>query len=110
MSFKKIIKTAQINEFHNHIAPGNYELYFTTNELKKYASKKNNGSLLARYLLKKEIIAKSEQKLTFTEIEILNGKNNKPTLKIKNNILPLKFSFSISHTKNEVAIILVTEK
>ena len=68
--------------------------------------------MAARYLLKKEIIKTLNLQSKLTDIEIVNDNLGKPVLQFINQPhknLP-SFSFSISHTKNEVAIMLVIEK
>jgi len=112
MNYDKITKTAKISEFEKQVKPADYPSVFTENEIDRYATKKSKGSLTARYLLKKEIIKTLNLHQTFTDIEIVNNNTGKPVLQFIN--LPGKnlpsISFSISHTKKEVAIMLVIEK
>ncbi len=112
MNYEKITKTAKISEFEKQVKPADYPSIFTENEINRYATKKSKGSMAARYLLKNEIIKKLNLEPKLTDIEIVNDNTGKPVLQFINQSdknLP-SFSFSISHTKNEVAIMLVIEK
>jgi phosphopantetheinyl transferase (holo-ACP synthase) len=109
MTYKKISNQLSISEFNKTIIPIRYPEYFTKTEIETYSKKKSKGSFAARYLLKKELIQNFFPDLQYTDIEILNTNSGIPTMNFPNNtsVNPVNIKFSISHTKEIVAIILV---
>ena len=112
MSYKKYLLTYSIKEFINFIKDENYQRYFTEKEINVYGKRKNKGSLAARFLIKKHIIKQLNVDVNYTDIEILNNDFGKPTLKIhiKPDIETEHIYFSISHTKEQVSVIVVYDE
>ncbi len=107
-NYNKITKIFFLEDFQKSVDKRKYKDFFTINEINQYASRKNKGGLAARYYLKNEIIKYCNNKIKFTDIEILNDKYGKPLLSVKNkNIVVKDISFSISHTKTHIAIIII---
>ena len=111
MSYKKYLYTYSIKEFVNLIKEDSYQKYFTEEEINVYGKRKNKGSLAARFLIKKHIIKQINTVENYTDIEILNNNFGRPTLKIlKADIETGQIFFSISHTKEQVSVIVVYDK
>ena len=106
--YNKITKIFSLEDFHKSVDKKKYKDFFTTEEIKRYASRKNKGGLAARYFLKKEIIEYYKNEIKFSDIEILNEKSGKPVFCIKKKEETARnIFFSLSHTKTHIAIIII---
>ncbi len=106
---KKIVRRMAIADFLSKVPPEDFLSFFTDNEMGRYAKRKGKGGLVARYLIK-EILMDEFLDLDFKEIEILNTDGGKPEVhflsaKPKKNIF-----VSLSHTKTEVAVIVMIDE
>lgn len=111
MSYKKYLYTYSVKEFENSIKEDSYRIYFTEEEINVYGKRRNKGSLAARFLIKKHIIEQINAVKNYTDIEILNNNFGRPTLAIhKAGIETGQIFFSISHTKEQVSVIVVYDK
>ncbi len=111
MTIQKHTKTINIEDFNTKINKSLYPKYFTQNEIAAFSNKRKKGSLAARYLIKEILIKNFNQKLNFTDIEILNSKLGKPTLAflIHKNKNTENIHFSLSHSKDIAAVLVIFE-
>lgn len=105
----KFNQSNKITSFLSEIDENHYPEYFTIQEIEIYGKKKKKGSLAARQLLKRMLIENFDNSINFTDIEILNNDLGKPILFIKNykSSQLENIHFSLSHSKKEVAVLLV---
>lgn len=107
---QKIQLTYNINKWNTEFSRSTWTRFFTLAELENYANKKSAGSLVARYLLKMQLIDFNFAD-DFLKIEVLNTKSGKPSLQISgvDNKEMLHIHFSLSHSKSDVAVLLVID-
>ena len=110
MNLSKHTKTYSMEDFYWEIKESDYYNYFTEKEISLFGNKKKRGSLAVRYILKQLLIEHFNNEIRYTDIEVLNDKMGKPTLNILNqNIETNNIYFSLSHSKDMVAILLIFE-
>jgi len=90
--------------------------YFTEEELKSVENKKWIKSLVARYMIKKSILDLLNLDDNYTQILIKNNSDGKPVISflgiVKQKIEKkgiINTQISISHSKNFVATLVITE-
>jgi phosphopantetheine--protein transferase-like protein len=108
-SFSKHIDTITKEEFLALYSSMKPEDIFSENELQKFKSPANSGSLAGRYLIKKSICQFIGDHQQMSEIEILNNDFGKPevffgvNIRKKLEIARVKnVCCSISHSKNYI--------
>ena len=109
MNYKVISEKYSIEKLLSEIENYKQEELFFEEEISRYANKKSKGSLTARYLIKK-ILINEYNSLKFSDISILNNSTGKPVLNINNLKTDIeKIHISISHTKEDVAVLIVID-
>ncbi|MCG8572819.1 MAG: hypothetical protein MJB14_22020 [Spirochaetes bacterium] len=89
--------------------------FFTENEVADLDKKYFKRKILSRLLIKKTICKKLKiTKNFYKEIEIINNKWGKPTLSLSEKIKKMinesvmkNFSFSITHSRNYVGVLII---
>lgn len=103
-------QTYSIKQWNKEFLQSDWPTYFTQAELNFYGQKRSSGSLVARYLVKKYLFEQGFAN-SYHAIEILNSESGQPTLSIDgmDEKHLAKIHFSLSHSKTEVAIIIVID-
>ncbi len=109
MNEKKYTAFLTIQKFISEVPPEKYSQYFSSREIAIFGSRKNKGSLAVRYALKQKLKEIFNSTTPYNKIEILNKSNGQAILEWKSAPREKKIHFSLSHSKEEVAVLIVVE-
>lgn len=106
----------ELSQFNQLAVPDFVSQWFSADEIEAYSLKANPGSLAARYLIKREILAYTKGVCEGREISILNDSWGSPVLHCPTSVWQALESlgtphihFSISHTRLRAMVLIIFE-
>lgn len=114
--YKEFVLTCSVSELELVLREDSFNAFFTKGELEQAKTKNSIKSLGARYLIKEKLKELLNDEFSFLDVEIINDKTGKPIISYKSNFDKKlkasginKIEISISHSKNQVASLLIIE-